>query len=321
MKLVEIKDQFNALYMLECQKRNVGKIPLGVKEIAFFISSAQQDIQRRLAVVTTSYDITLTGAETYALPSNFGNDILALVSGVKLEKKTVSWLREIMAGSLSGDYYAIYPSGNTQYILTSVTSGTLTIYYHPDLNYYRPSLSGTQNWGTFDGITYSGNLLIPDRYDMAVLYRMLGFVFPDYLPIYEKELKSLRESRVGSTENTTMYEFGGFSELEATSTASSVTGTTTVPTTGADKFARIRITDVGGATVSEATGWDSNPTVANNITSIVISSANSEFGNYSHVGCNNKNFEWSATGADTITLTPPSSSGWGEAEIIIEIWN
>lgn len=321
MTLAELKDQFNALYSLECRKRTLEKIPLGNKELAFFISSSQQDIQRRLAVVTTSYDITLDGSTTYALPSNFGNDLTVVVGETTLAKKSVKWLRELVAGGSSGDYYSIYVSGNTQYILTSVTAGTLTIYYHPDFNYYRPSLGSSQDWGTFDGITYSGKLLVPDRYDMAVLYRMLGFVFPDFLTMYEKELKSLRESRVGSTEDQLMYNFGGDSELEGGELAATgVIVSTTVPSTSADKFLRIRVTDAGVATVSEASGWSTNPTVVNSVSSIVVTSASSEFTNYTHCERSQNDWEWSQTGATTITITTHPSSAWGEAEILIEIW-
>lgn len=321
MTLNEIKNQFNALYSLELQKRKLSKIDLGNKEIAFFISASQQDIQRRLAVVTVSYDITLDGSSVYNLPSNFGNDLTAVVDGVTLEKRSVKWLRELMSASLSGDYYAIYVSGNTQQILTTVSSGTLTIYYYPDFNYYRPSLTSAQDWGTFDGIVYTGKLLLPDRYDMAILYRMLAFVFPDYLAMYEKELKSLRESRVGSTEDHLMYSFGGDNELEASQgTTTSTVLTSSLPSTQADKFLRIRIKDDGTYSIPESTGWITDPTVINNTSTIVISSADSEFTNFIHARCNKNDFEWSQT-TNTITFTTHPSSGWGEAEIIIEVWN
>ena len=321
MTLAEIRDQFNALYLIETLKRQVPKIPLGNKEIAFFISASQQDIQRRLAVVTVSQDIVMTGTNIYGLNSNFGNDLTAVCGGVTLARKSVKWLRELISSSMAGDYYAIYPSGNTQYLLTTVSSGTLTIYYHPDFNYYRPSLGGSEDWGTFDGITYSGKLLIPDRYDMAVLYRMLAFIFPDYLAMYEKELKSLRESRVGSTEDRLLYEFGDDLESEGETTlATSVTTTTTLPSTNADKFLRIRVTDAGAATVSEASGWTTNPTVVNSVSSIVVTSADSEFTNYTHCERTQNDWEWSQTGANTITITTHPSSVWGQAEILIQIW-
>ena len=242
-----------------------------------------------------------------------------MVSGAILAKKSVQWLREKMAGSLSGDYYSIYPSGNRSYILTPVSTGTLTIYYHPDFNYYRPSLGGTEDWGTFDGVTYSGKLLIPDRYDMAVLYKMLAFMFPDFIPMYEKELRSLRESRVGSTEDTFMWSFGGDSEQDVGINTTIGYGTTSVPSTSADKFLRIRATDAGVATVSEASGWTTNPTVANNTSTIVVTSADSEFSNFTHVDTNNRDFEWSGN-TGTITITTHPSTGWGSAEILIEIW-
>lgn len=322
MKLSELVDQFRALYLIESQERQIPKIPLGNKELAFLISASQQDIQRRLAVVTVSQDIVLTGVNLYNLNSNFGNDITAVCGGTVLSKKPVKWIREMIAQSIAGDYYAIYVSGNTQQLLTTVASGTLTIYYHPDFNYYRPSLGGSEDWGTFNGITYSGKLLIPDRYDMAVLYRMLAFIFPDFLALYEKELRSLRESRVGSCEDRMMYEFGGDLETEAETTTSTSTTITsaTILSTDADKFLRIRVTDAGVATVSEASGWTTNPTVVNSVSSIVVTSADSEFTNYTHCERTQNDWEWSQTGSNTITVTPHPSSAWGQCEILIEIW-
>jgi hypothetical protein len=323
MNLQEIRDNFNARYKLETIKRGTAYIDLGDKMIAFFISEAQQDIQRRLAVVHTSYELTLTGAETYDLPSNFGNDITVTSGTAILTKKPYRWLRENFDVGNSGDYYSIDVAGNTQKILVAGNSGTVIIYYYPDFNYYRPSLSSVQDWGTFSGVAYSGKILLPDRYSNAIILKMLSNIANDYLMLYEKELKSLRESRVGSVEETINYSFAGVDETVST-TSVPVGSSVPTPSSGsstADKVIRVRVSDAGTYTTPEEDGWSSTPTIVNNVSSVVITSPSSEFNNYIHVRVNQNTWTWEQTGATTITLYPDSSSGWGEAEIIIEIWD
>ena len=325
MSIKELRDLFLAQYEIQSQVRGLTPIKIVDKMIASFISQAQQDIQRRLLVVETSTDITLsTTGYVYSLPSNFGQHKHAYVSNMVLEEKSEKFIREQIAQGNSGYWYGIYQQGNTQQLITSLTSGTLTLFYYLDTNYYRPSLSASQDWGNFNGIVYSGKLLLPDRYDMAVLYYMLAQVLPDYWNLYEKEIRSLRGSRISSLDEGFSYELGGVNE-----SSSSVTETlTTVVTSGssapvdeADKRSRIRVNDGGNYWIEFEEGWTSNPTVVNSVSSIVITSSGSEFANWIHVAINNANFSWTQTGTDTITITPSPSSSWGEAEIIIEVWN
>ncbi len=321
MLIVELRDLFIGEYTIATQVRDIQKIDINDKLLANFISQAQQDIQRRLAVVESSVDIALaTTTNVHSLPTNFGQQKHAYLGSTLLVEKTARYIREQLAVGGTGNWFAIYQQGNTQQLLTPHTSGTLTLFYYPDFRYYQPSVSTSQDWGSFSGIVFSGKLMLPDRYDMAILYYMLAKVVPDFKADYEKEVRSLRESRVASLDEGFKYIMGGIEDVVPTVT-SSVT-TTDPPTDTADKKIRFRVSDNGGsATVEYADGWSTTPTIVNNTSTIVVSSADSEFTNWLHVEANNENFSWSQTGATTITITASPSSGWGDVEIIIEVWN
>jgi hypothetical protein len=201
----------------------------------------------------------------------------------------------------------------------------LTLFYYPDFRYYQPSVSSSQDWGTFSGIVFSGKLMLPDRYDMAILYYMLSQVIPDYYQMYEKEIFSLKGSRVASFDDGFSYHFGGVDNnvpLITTGINATTTTSSSVPTDTADKKIRFRVSDTGGdATVEYEDGWTTTPTIVNNTTTVVITSADAEFTNFVHVESNQEGFGWEQTGATSITVTPYPTTGWGDVEIIIEVWN
>lgn len=327
MLISEIRDIFYAKYSLEIQLRKMQKIEIANKMLSFFISAAQQDIQRRLQVVESSTDITLgTTTNLYALPQTFGKQKHAYIGGNRLIERPIKEVEQSNLDGSSGYWYAIKMSGHTPYIYCPISSGTLTIVYYPDLNYYQPSVSSTQVWGTFNGSVYSGNLILPDRYNMAILYNMLSQIFPDYLALYEKELKSLRESRQFSDTDTLKYNLGGLEDEVIESGTSTTIVTTTSTISALDepvKRIRFRADDTGGYTVEFASGWEVTPTIVNSVTeppSIVVTSANSEFTNYIEVRINNEDFGWTQTGATVITIIPDPTAGWGEVEVIINIY-
>lgn len=328
MTIKELRDLFYAQYSLQSQLRKMQKIEIADKMLSFFISAAQQDIQRRLSVVETSTTITLgTSSNLYALPQTFGKQKHAYVGGDRLEEKPIVWAEQANLDSSRGFWYAIKIQGHTPYIYCPVQTGTLTIVYYPDLSYYQPSVSASQVWGTFDGVTYSGNLLLPDRYNIAILYYVMSQFFPDYLSLYEKELKSLRESRQFSDSDKLGYNLGGLEEDTLDRGYIEITSTSTITVNAMDepiKRLRIKATDTGSYNIEYSYGWEVAPTVVNIITdppSITISSANNEFTNYLQLRINNLNFGYTQSGANTITITPDPTSGWGEVEIIVEIFD
>jgi len=325
MTIKELRDLFYAKYSLDIQLRKMQKIDIADKMLSFFISAAQQDIQRRLSVIESSTDITLgTTTNLYALPVTFGKQKHAYIGNNRLEEKPIIWAEQANVSNISGYWYAIKISGHTPYIYCPISSGTLTIVYHPDLSYYQPSVSASQVWGTFSGVTYSGNLLLPNRYNMAILYHVLSQIFPDYLSLYEKELKSLRESRQFSGTDTLGYNLGGLDEEGGAEVSpASVTLTTIISALDEPvKRIRFRVNDTGAAaTVEFESGWEATPTIANNITTIVISSANSEFINYLELRLSNQDFTYIQDSASQITITADPTTGWGEVEMILNVYN
>lgn len=322
MLIKEIRDLFLSTYDIQSQIRGIPKIKIVDKMLSSFISQAQQDIQRRLLVVESYTAITLgTTSVVYNLPTNFGQHKNAIVGSETLIEKSSQFIREQIALGSGGNWFGIYQSGNTQQLITPMTSGTLNLYYYPDFRYYQPSVSSSQDWGTFSGIVYTGKLMLPDRYDMAVLYYMLAQVMQDYWALYEKEIRSLRGSRVSSMDSGFGYDLGGVMEDNIDQGAiSTITTTVIAGAGGADKQVRFRVNDIGGTSTEYATGWTSDPTIVNSVSSVVITSSGSEFTNYIHV-MPNQAWSWSQDSNSQITLTPSPSSGWGDAEIIVEVWN
>lgn len=332
MTINELRDIFIVKQKLECLKRKTDFFDIENKVLAFMISDAQQDIQRRLSVVESSDTITLgstsidyLSANTYTLPSNFGKPKHAYIGANLLEEKDLVWLERFIQSGNSGYYYAIKPAGHTSYIICPIGSGTLTIQYYPDLGFYQPSLSASQTWGNFNGLVYSGNLLLPDRYNNAILYKMLSHLFDDYLGLYEKEIKSLRELRLFSSDYKLGYNVGGIDE-DILSGGGEYAGTSTVVSSldEPEKKIRFTATDAGTYDIQYISGWTATPSISVNIgsdpNSIVITSGDSEFTAFVHVNMSNGDFGWSQTGSTIITINPDPTTLWGEVEIIIEIY-
>ena len=321
MTIHEIRDIFLLRYKrLSLQQgQKVDHIPDA--EISFYMSAAQQDIQRRLAVVETSTEIELSSiTPLYALPATFGKQKHAYIGDTILAEKPIVWAEQKNVREEVGDWYAIKISGHTPYVYCPAESGTLTVVYYPDLGYYQPSVDPSQTWGSFSGVVYSGNLILPDRYNMAILYSMLSNIFPDFLVIYEKELRSLRESRQFSDTDTMGYILGGVSDEAESglsgSTSESSTSALDLPT----KRLRLTVDDTGAYSAEKSIGWTTEPTIANNISSIVITSGDSEFTNYVMVDCTNKDFYWTQADSATITFYATPTTDWGECQIIVEIY-
>ena len=196
MTISENYNNFLRTYQRECRKRGMKVQRMEIKDIAMDISEAQQDIQRKLNVVIGTYTITL-GADNnlYTLPSNFGNLKFAIMGDIPID---VVSNREILnMGSLSGapTMCAEYVSGHDKKLLvypTPTDEASLTVYYSVDSLYYSPSGTTSQDWGAFDGDSFTGNLILPDRYNKAINLYVLGLYFDDIEVKYKEEIMSLK---------------------------------------------------------------------------------------------------------------------------------
>lgn len=202
MTLSEIRDDIVRRLERECTLRGLPKIKIANKGIAMDISEAQQDIQRRLAVIEDSTTITtVSGTSEYNLPSNFGSIKSVTIANVPLKQVLASDIYNYPASSSEPIEYSLLISGNTQKIQFYPTPNaelSVVVKFNVDSNFYSPSGASSQDWGTFDGSAFSGNLLLPERYTLALEYYVLSLYLPDYVAKYERELNSLRESQVTS---------------------------------------------------------------------------------------------------------------------------
>lgn len=320
MTLSEIRDDFQRRYLRECFKRNLKPMDITESSIAMDISEIQQDIQRRLSVVQGFTTITTeVGVNTYSLPTNFGKQKQVMIGGLKLTERSVDQVIENIDSDSTPNYYAIYPSGKTQKIILNPTPDavyTVYVYYYLDLGYFSPSGSPTQDWGQFDQNYFYNNSPLPERYYRAIVLGMLANWFMDMKVDYERELLSLRESRVSSLPQR-QYSMGGYKskgtsmsvivESTTTSTPSSASSSITIPS----KSIIITYTySSNTVTISDSEGYEGTITGSYSGGNVVISSTNPEFSvNNLYIEPNNTSVLYSNT-SSTVTLTPPATTNF-----------
>lgn len=215
MTIREYCDFFVAEYIYECQKRNVARIDLSDGLIAGWIAEAQQNLNTRLKPIKTYQDVAiLTGATDYPLNTNFGKAINAKLGDANgvigdVDVKLVNTM-DLLTTDTSGRKAAInWDPVNSVYYLkvgTPTANYYIRVWYYADTLWYSPSGSVSQDWGAFDGSTFSGNLKIPDKYQMLVKYYLLGKCFND-MSEYEKQLSILRVNNANTQNNVPEYKY------------------------------------------------------------------------------------------------------------------
>lgn len=219
LSILECRDYFVTSYKLECMKHGAKELDLQDKMIAMWMSSGQQDIVDRLKLLETYYDLTYT-AQTVFTPislaaiTDFGKLLrtepaLDIVSINDLN--TYNGDEDVEQGEV--DAIAIYHDGTSYKAgLSSLPSaaGTIRLWYQKNTGFYAPSGSSTQNWGTFDGSTFTGNLKLPEKYlDLLILF-MLGKIFPDKQAEYESKLKDFKGNSTTTYSAAIAYNLGGY---------------------------------------------------------------------------------------------------------------
>jgi len=185
---------------------------LEIKDVAMDMSEAQQELQRDLWIVEKSYPISLTpDNNTYVLPSDFGKQKGVVINGTPLLEQTSRKIYE--SNSQSGDvgWYAIKVLGSTQSLLiypTPTSNDTAYLYYYPDFGFYSPSGISAQSWATFDGDSFTGNLMLPGRYSRAISLYILSKWFDSFVLKYEAEKARLRSARQVSLPDSLDYNLG-----------------------------------------------------------------------------------------------------------------
>jgi len=247
MLIQEIRSAFLTRYKRISFQRDLKVQQLNDAEIAFMISEAQQDIQKRVDVVTGTSAITLVaGQNVYNCPSDFGKLKYATINNYPLDVVSEYDVLARTAESGTPVEVAQYIVGNTAQILVNPkpdSATTLNIYYSVDMNYYQPSGATSQGWGDFSGTSFSGKLLLPDKYDRAVYLFMLAQFFDDYELKYKEEIISLRGNQAAGQPLRTYYHFG--TPQKQRTLLAGTSGGTGIVSTGAMKIFKALIAQSG----------------------------------------------------------------------------
>lgn len=227
MTLQECRNLFITDYKIECLKRGVDIVDLANQDkiIASLISEGQREIADRLKILSSWEDITLSAVTTfttYDLNTNFLKvDRVELLmannnnDAVKLQEVPIQSIPS-MGDLLSGtpDRFAIFNDGGAQYKITfyplSNAAGTIRVWYYIDPGIYSPSGASSQDWGTFDGITFRGTLKIPRKYIVLLITYMLGKFFPDKQQEFEFKLEREKGNKGNSGRQGISYNLGGY---------------------------------------------------------------------------------------------------------------
>ena len=325
MTAQEVKFAFEAKYKIECIKRGIQQIELTPSMILLLISQAQQHIQRKLKVISMRTIIKMDGINnTYNLPSNFGDFNKVFINGYIVDPASetqITMSKEIGCPTR----YAVITSGHISKILFNTAyNGITTICYYPDFNYYSPSNGINQDWCLLDsdGILVN-NLYLPNRYNLAIIYYMLGEIFNDYAQIYREELASLKETKLEYEPEHLDYNFGGFEDKKGEYGKLINLEETSVDTTEQlYKLLKIGITHGSPAIITQQFGFTetfTNSNITENPSTGVISIVSNlgEFEDTMYVTPNNQDIAYSLTNS-LITLTPPSAD-FGTISITIKL--
>lgn len=216
----ECRDLFVVQYKLECRKHKFPEMDIPNKTLASWIASAQQDVSLRLKILNTYVDLAYTPVTVftkYDLPSNFGAIIktepelrIVDISDLSSYAQSGNSLEQGEPQSIAvyydttGFHAALYPLPES--------ANTIRIWYSVDTGMYSPSAAAAQDWGTFDGSTFTGNLKVPDRYIDLVITHMLGKVFDEKKMEYETMLSRARNNAGSTRKDGLDYQpIGGYS--------------------------------------------------------------------------------------------------------------
>ena len=219
MNVQEVRDLFVAEYKIECSKRGIPQIDINDKIIASWISRAQQDLGDRLNLLLTYQDVSLVATSVftaYPLNSNFGQIERAEIQGQKLDivnADEIDTTSTTLQQGLPAKVAVYNNSAGTYYLITDPLPSqayTLRVWYKINTLYYAPSDSAGQNWGTFDGVSFTGDLKIPEKYIEGILLWMKSQWFAEFKNEYEMYIIN-QKSMAGRTSAQPGYRLGGVS--------------------------------------------------------------------------------------------------------------
>ena len=232
MTLQEIRDIIVLRYKVEALKRKQETIDLNKNEkfFASLIAEGQQEVQRITAVLRSYYEITtVAGQREYTLPHLFGRETMVFDPAYgKLEPQSITDIEAVdTTHNARPVEFAVRDGNPSKIILNPTPDGvyTVKVHYVVSPKFYSPSAS-TPEWGSFDGYNYTGELLLPDEYLIAVWQYVIAQLVDDYYPVYRKTLHSLRQSK-RFPPKPPKYRMGGYSARTPSFVQQSSSSTTT----------------------------------------------------------------------------------------------
>ena len=320
----ELISAFKADYEIECIKRGMPEINLKSKYLALMLSKAVQDLQKKLGVIEASdTKSSISGTSEYSISASFMNPKVVKYTDYELIKATTEWIEKQYPQNGTPQYYAIKFEDRTAKLLLyptpSVSSDTILITSNYAYALYSPSGATAQDFGSFDGSTFSGNTVFPTQYDQALLLGMMKQMFKDIQADYDKEWHLLRVKQYTGQKFT--YELGEDKEQSKPLTYSKG-----VEVLNEDfPYKKLRYTalyDSHTVTEEYSKNFSDVVTAVDNGTRIIITSAGGEFTNKTRVYTNNSDVDcYQLTGSESTTIYIDYSGDYGEMEIFVDIYS
>lgn len=212
MILSELVDSFLTEYKLETIKRNVPQIDLAPKLMAYLLSVAVNDIQKNFGVIELSSTVSLiAGTDKYNLTSSTMSIKKVMIGDQELTQKSTEYLESQPSTNSTPTYYSILYSAAIPKLWVypnPVNADTLTVYFTSNYNLYSVSGVTAQDFGSFDGKSFTGNTVFPTQYDKLLILGMLKQLFRDIEADYLKEQRVLK-ARQFNGESLATYKMTG----------------------------------------------------------------------------------------------------------------
>lgn len=207
----ELRDLFVASYKLECSLRGIKEIIFPEQLLALWISAGQQEILDELNLLVKPYTIYYEAQTTsipYTLPDDYGK---FLKTEPEYDTVDIQSLNATSQGDITR--IAIFNDGDGWKIalgdLPSV-AGSFKLWYRIGSNLYSQSTGG-DDIGGFNNATFSGSLLLPDRYNPLLLLYLKTQCFPDLKAEYQLKIAKLKGDTSSTYKTVVNYNLGGYS--------------------------------------------------------------------------------------------------------------
>lgn len=190
MIIHQMVDYINILLHQQSKARGVKFQALHDKECALLIAEAEKEIQTKLKIINTNYNLNISdSADEYLLPTDVGD-----VDYVKMQEKFVDAVFQIE--NRSDGKYIVFTSKGTERV-------NFYVYYFPVIDNYTSDLK------RYDEVKANKpTLTLPDDAKTVIAWHVLKTVMPDLEGIYNQKIKEFRATLSPVFDSTTNYNIG-----------------------------------------------------------------------------------------------------------------